>query len=108
VSVLLSRLHPDAERIDGIGGDGGRDVQLRTSQRLDLFELKSFTGRLTARSPNRRRQVEESLRTAAGLQPDSWSLVVPIDHNPVSSARSMGPAFRQWHGTGLGLVQRWL
>ena len=81
VSVLLSRLHPDAERIDGIGGDGGRDVQIRTPQRLDLFELKSFTGRLTARSPSRRHQVEESLRTAAGLQPDSWSLVVPINHN---------------------------
>jgi hypothetical protein len=81
VSTLLSRLHPEAERIDGIGGDGGRDVQLRTAQRLDLFELKSFTGRLTARNPNRRRQVEESLRTAAGLQPDSWSLIVPIDHN---------------------------
>lgn len=24
VSLLLSRLHPDAERIDGSGGDGGR------------------------------------------------------------------------------------
>jgi hypothetical protein len=82
VSVLLSRLHPDAERIDGIGGDGGRDVQVRTPHRLDLFELKSFTDRITARSPNRRRQVEESLRRAAGLQPDSWSLVVPINHNP--------------------------
>ena len=28
VSVLLSRLHPDAQRIDGKGGDGGRDVQI--------------------------------------------------------------------------------
>ncbi len=104
VSVLLSRLHPDdAERIDGIGGDGGRDVQLRTSQRLDLFELKSFTGRLTARSPNRRRQVEESLRTAAGLQPDSWSLVVPIDHNPeelewFDRLRREYPFPLTWHG----------
>ena len=25
VSVLLSRLHPDAQRIDGKGGDGGRE-----------------------------------------------------------------------------------
>jgi hypothetical protein len=81
VAVVLSRLHPGAERIDGVGGDGGRDVQLRTPGRLDIFELKSFTGRLGARSPNRRRQVEESLQTAAGLQPDSWTLVVPIDHN---------------------------
>lgn len=36
-SVLLSRLHPHAERIDGAGGDGGRDVQLRTPQTLDIF-----------------------------------------------------------------------
>jgi hypothetical protein len=103
VSVLLSRLHPAAERIDGIGGDGGRDVQLRASQRLDLFELKSFTGRLTARSPSRRRQVEGSLRTAAGLQPDSWSLVVPIDHNPeelewFDSLRREYPFPLTWHG----------
>ncbi len=27
VSVLLSRLDPDAQRIDGKGGDGGRDVE---------------------------------------------------------------------------------
>jgi hypothetical protein len=46
VSVLISRLHPIAERIDGAGGDGGRDVQLRSPGRLDLFEIKSFTGRL--------------------------------------------------------------
>jgi hypothetical protein len=26
--------------------------------------------------------VEDSLRTAAKLRPDSWSLVIPIDHNP--------------------------
>ena len=81
VAVLISRLHPNAERIDGAGGDGGRDLQLRSPGRLDLFELKSFTGRLGARSPNRRRQVEDSLQTGAGLQPDSWTLVVPINFN---------------------------
>ena len=103
VSVLISRLHPDAERIDGVGGDGGRDVQLRTPQQLDLFELKSFTGRMTSRSPNRRRQVEDSLRTAAGLQPDSWSLVVPIDPNPqeltwFDGLRRQYPFPLRWYG----------
>jgi hypothetical protein len=103
VSVLLSRLHPDAERIDGIGGDGGRDVQLRTPERLELFELKSFTGRITARSPNRRRQIEESLRTAARLRPDSWSLVVPIDHNKeelkwFDGLRRIYPFPLRWYG----------
>lgn len=82
VSVLISRLSPAAERIDGSGGDGGRDVQLRSPGRLDLFEAKSFTGRVSDRSPNRRRQVEDSLRVAAGLQPDSWTLVVPINPTP--------------------------
>jgi hypothetical protein len=79
VAVLLSTLHPDAERLDGRGGDGGRDVQLRRDGRLDLFELKSFTGRL-GKEQGRRVQVERSLKRAAQLHPDTWTLVVPIDH----------------------------
>ena len=42
VSVLLSRLHPNAQRIDGKGGDGGRDVHLvrgQDGQITDAFEL---------------------------------------------------------------------
>ena len=49
VSVLLSRLHPDSQRIDGKGGDGGRDVQIVHSgdgSIADAFELKSFAGRV--------------------------------------------------------------
>ena len=48
VSVLLSRLHSDSQRIDGKGGDGGRDVQIVHSgdgSITEAFELKSFTGR---------------------------------------------------------------
>jgi hypothetical protein len=82
VAVLLSTLHPKAERLDGRGGDEGRDVQLRHPDgRLDLHELKSFTGRL-GRERGRRRQVEQSLRAAAQHHPDSWTLVVPIDPTP--------------------------
>src|SRR5215211_2109017 len=51
VAVLLNTLHPDVERLDGRGGEGGRRVQL-----------------------------ERSLKRAAQLNPDSWTLVVPIDH----------------------------
>ena len=82
VSVLLSRLHPDAQRIDGKGGDGGRDVQIvhgQHDQIIDAFELKSFTGRVT---PSRRTQTSRSLKRAAGLSPARWSLVVPIDPTP--------------------------
>ena len=82
VSVLLSRLHPEAHRIDGKGGDGGRDVQIvhgPDGRILRAFELKSFTGRVTG---SRRRQVERSLKRAAELRPEQWTLVVPIDPTP--------------------------
>ena len=76
VAVLLSHLHPESVRIDGSGGDGGRDVQIETPEGLLAFELKSFSGRLTAA---RRRQVERSLTRAARLDPWRWTLLVPID-----------------------------
>lgn len=79
VAVLISRLHTEAQRIDGSGGDGGRDVQLPLSSGLEIFELKSFTGRMTL---TRRRQVESSLKNAAKHSPSAWHLVVPINHNP--------------------------
>ena len=82
VSVLLSRLNPDAQRIDGKGGDGGRDVQIvsgENDQITEAFELKSFTGRM---NNSRRKQVEHSLNRAAELGPARWSLVVPIDPTP--------------------------
>ena len=81
VAVLLSRLHPDSQRIDGKGGDGGRDVQIadQDGQLVHAFELKSFTGRMTTK---RRKQVIRSLKRVAGLKPPEWTLVVPIDPTP--------------------------
>ncbi len=48
VSMLLNLLYPTSRRIDGGGGDGGRDVQYEDAGRLHAFQLKSFTGRLRA------------------------------------------------------------
>ncbi len=82
VSVLLSRLHPNAQRIDGKGGDGGRDVQIVDGHDGPItraFELKSFTGRMDT---GRRSQVKSSLKRAASLEPARWTLVVPIDPTP--------------------------
>lgn len=80
VAVVLSNIYPEAaERIDGSGGDGGRDVQLRYGSELDGFELKGFTGRV---SSGRRAQVKRSLLRAAFLGLRSWTLVVPIDPTP--------------------------
>ena len=81
-SVLLSRLYPNSQRIDGSGGDGGRDVQIvhaGNGQVTEAFELKSFTGRL---GPGQRSQIKCSLDRAADLGPARWTLVVPIDPTP--------------------------
>ena len=95
VSVLLSRLYPDAQRIDGKGGDGGRDVQIVRGQDgpiADAFELKSFTGRMTS---SRRQQVARSLKRAAALGPAHWTLVVPIDPTPSEESwfRQLGKGY---------------
>ena len=103
VSVLLSRLHLDSQRIDGKGGDGGRDVQIvHAGDDLiaDAFELKSFTGRM---GPGQRKQVKNSLDRAAGLGPARWTLVVPIDPTPreLDWFHRMGENYgfpREWRG----------
>ena len=103
VSVLLSRLHLDAQRIDGKGGDGGRDVQIVHDPDgiiTHAFELKSFTGRMTS---SRRRQVARSLKRAAALNPARWTLVVPIDPTPAEDKwfRGLGAGYSfpmAWYG----------
>ncbi|MDK9494446.1 hypothetical protein QEZ40_000320 [Streptomyces katrae] len=79
IAVLLSCMHPQLQRVDGAGGDGGRDAQLTDAQGLHVFEMKSFTGRMTK---GRRSKVVNSLRRAALLKPVSWDVIVPIDLNP--------------------------
>lgn len=76
VSVLLSHLHPSSARVDGSGGDGGRDVQITMPDGIRAFELKSFTGRM---GDPQRTQVKKSLLKAADLKPIDWTLIVPID-----------------------------
>ena len=78
-AVLISRLHPTAQRIDGSGGDGGRDVQIPLEDGLKIFQLKSHTGRM---GRSQRTQVKKSLEAAAHHNPVAWHLVVPIDHTP--------------------------
>ena len=82
VSVLLSR-ERQTHRVDGSGGDGGRDCYFSDENGTDVYELKSFTGRMTQ---SRRRQVKRSLARAMEQAPRSWTLVVPIDASPPEQA----------------------
>ena len=77
-AVLLSLDNPDVQRIDGRGGDGGRDAQFRRPGGVDFYEIKSFADRIDARR-GRRAQVERSLERSALRSPLSWTLVVPVD-----------------------------
>ena len=76
--MLLSRLR-QARRVDGSGGDGGRDCYFPGEEGTDAYELKSFTGRMEA---TQRRQVKRSLARAMEKNPRTWTLVVPIDPTP--------------------------
>jgi hypothetical protein len=102
VSTLLSTLHPDSERIDGAGGDDGRDHQLRTGDRLDLWQSKYFLRRLSE-SRSRTRQITQSLEVAAALEPASWTLVTPMVPSPEERAwfEQLGRGYRfpvSWKG----------
>jgi hypothetical protein len=78
ISVLLSRIR-QTHRVDGSGGDGGRDCYFSDENGTDVYELKSFLGRM---NDVRRQQVVRSLQRALKGSPRTWSLVVPIDATP--------------------------
>ncbi|MFD7878963.1 hypothetical protein ACFV5G_33540 [Streptomyces sp. NPDC059766] len=79
ISVLISRLHPEVQRIDGSGGDGGRDVQVPLPTGLIIYEVKSFTGRL---NNSRKNQIKRSLKRSSTHNPKQWRLVMPLDVTP--------------------------
>ncbi|CAM5321772.1 hypothetical protein SAVIM338S_00773 [Streptomyces avidinii] len=101
VTMLVLRLRPRAQEVDGSGGDGGRDLlEYTESGELINYEAKSFTGRMTS---GRRQQVIGSLISTARHQPDHWDLLVPISPNPNELAWFAGlrrefPFVRDWRG----------
>ncbi len=99
ISVLLSRIR-QTRRVDGSGGDEGRDCYFPGEHGTDVYELKSFTGRMT---PERRRQVKRSLTRAMAGSPRTWTLVVAIDPTPgeqrwVDSLGASLPVDLDWLG----------
>lgn len=108
VSVLLSTLHPESRRIDGAGGDGGRDHEMYVDNKLILWQCKYFMGRIA--DGGRKKQIINSLVTAAGRQPDEWELVTPIVPTPeelrwLQTEASKYPFSVTWRG-GDWLEQR--
>jgi hypothetical protein len=80
VACLLSHQNPLVRRIDGSGGDLGRDCQFDAPDGLHAYQIKKF--RVERMGPAQRRQVRRSLMKAALLDPKEWALIVPFDHTP--------------------------
>lgn len=87
MTTLLSLLNDDVLRMDGSGGDEGRDVQFRRGDQLDLHELKSFTGRMT---PARRQA--SRIFAEKGRRAQSNELEAGRAHRPDLRLRSRVPA----------------
>ncbi|SDO34536.1 hypothetical protein SAMN05660199_01763 [Klenkia soli] len=80
VVKMLVRAACGATGIDGSGGDGSQDLRHDGPDGLTIYEVKSFTRRLTT---SQRRQVARSLTGAVGKHaPARWVLVIPLDPTP--------------------------
>lgn len=101
VACLLSHQNPEVRRIDGSGGDGGRDCQFEAPDGLHAYEMKGFPGGRVGRT--QQRQVVRSLGRAAKLNPTDWTLITPVDPTPeewewFKKLRSTFPFPLEWRG----------
>ncbi|MEW2008928.1 hypothetical protein AB0300_05610 [Microbacterium sp. NPDC078814] len=82
-SLLVREFTSDGQvamAIDGRGGDGGIDVDVRsrrTDELLRIYQLKHFPEGFSGGFVNRRTQIKRSLLEALKHNPPAWTLVVP-------------------------------
>lgn len=82
-SLLVREFSRDgmiAMAVDGRGGDGGIDVDVRvrkTHQLVQIYQLKYFPEGFSGGHVKRRSQIKGSLTEALKLKPPVWTLVVP-------------------------------
>jgi hypothetical protein len=80
VAQMLVRDVCGATSIDGSGGDLAQDLRHDGPDGLTIFEVKSFTKRLTS---SQKRQITKSCQRAVGLHtPRTWVLVIPLNPTP--------------------------
>ncbi|MFM9431966.1 hypothetical protein [Arthrobacter sp. MP_2.3] len=71
-----------AQAINGRGGDGGIDIDVkvaRTGQLTEILQLKWFPQGFSAKYADRKRQIEKSFKSALVHDPAVWTLVVPAN-----------------------------
>lgn len=71
-----------AQAIDGRGGDGGIDIDVKvakTGQLTEILQLKWFPEGFSGARAKRREQIKESFHSAMAHKPSVWTLVVPAN-----------------------------
>ncbi|WP_280247394.1 MULTISPECIES: hypothetical protein [Nocardia] len=85
VEVLITRRYSNAEviAVNGRGGDGGIDLEVRQGDRLHIFQLKYFPeGFSGGFARSRREQIRRSYNKMVEEKPYEWVLVVPNNLTP--------------------------
>ena len=79
VEVLLrDRFGPRVRAVNGKGGDGGVDIEIRMDfDLLWIVQLKYFETGFSGGFSPRRKQIKRSYQKAMSHQPSRWTLVVP-------------------------------
>jgi hypothetical protein len=78
ITGLLIELYPQGRRIDGRGGDGGRDYETPLDGGWHRFEVKSWCREF---GKSQRQQLKESLERTLAANPVKVTIVVPLDQN---------------------------
>ncbi|GAA1218316.1 hypothetical protein F6W70_03750 [Microbacterium maritypicum] len=94
-----------AMAIDGRGGDGGIDIDVRvkrTDQLVRIFQLKHFPEGFSGGFVKRREQIKRSLTKALAHKPPVWTLVVP--RNVTNKERQVVRAMRKGHDVRISFV----
>ncbi|MFF2296548.1 hypothetical protein [Arthrobacter sp. NPDC058127] len=71
-----------AQAIDGRGGDGGIDIDVRdaaSGELVEILQLKWFREGFSSNYRKRRDQIRSSFESAMMLKPPVWTLVVPAN-----------------------------
>ncbi|MGF6881721.1 hypothetical protein ABH933_001232 [Nocardia sp. GP40] len=84
VEALINRRYDTDEvtAVNGRGGDGGIDLDVRQGDRVSIFQLKYFPEGFSGGFIKRRGQITRSYKKMLGEKPDEWVLVVPNNLTP--------------------------
>jgi hypothetical protein len=80
LGIMLCREHYGATRVKPSQGDGGIDIWVPVSNTVEIYQIKGYTGQLTARRKGHIKKSWETLNkyaAANSIVRSGWHLVTP-------------------------------